>query len=136
MRIFDANKASVAISSLLKDENRCDPVEWIANTKNICLQNANGDLALFEYGMPKVMTGHYFFQSRGKKALEAGHAFLDEIFNPCYNIEVITGLTPLTNLGARWFSRRLGFKSQGAVTVRGKSYEMFIMTKKEFTENE
>ena len=135
MRIFDTDTVSIAIKSLLKSEDRCDPDEWILNRDNICLQNEYGDLALFEYGVPKVMTGHYYFQSRGKKALEAGHAFLDEIFNPCYNIEVITGLTPLANLGARWLTRRLGFKSQGVVRVRGKAYEMFILTKKEFTEN-
>lgn len=132
MRTWDANKIAAAIKQFLKSEELVDPIEWLSNPDNIVLENSCGDLSLFERGIKDVYTGHYYFKSRGRSAITAGTDFLDELFNTCYNIHVVTGLVPLTHLGARWLSKRLGFKSQGIVRVHDKPYEMFIITKKEF----
>ena len=106
--------------------------EWLKTPTNIALINDQGDVALFEIGLRNIYSGHYAFKSRGKQAIEAAREFLDEIFNTCYNIDVIMGLTPITNLPARWLTRRVGFKSYGVVEGPKRHYEMFIMTKREF----
>lgn len=134
MQIWDATKITEAISFLSKNTNTVDPVEWLANPTNIALENSHGDIALFEYGLPqkKIYSGHYFFKSRGKQAIQVAREFLDEIFNSCYNIHVVIGLVPIERKAARWITRRLGFTSYGIEEIRGKEYELFILTQKEF----
>jgi hypothetical protein len=131
-RSYDPDLIAPAIEFFLKSTTKVDPKEWIKNPDNIVLVNDSGDLALFEKGIRDIYSGHYYFQSRGRKAIDSGKAFLDELFNTCYNIDILMGLTPLHNLPARWMSRRLGFASQGAITLNDKHYEMFILSKKEF----
>jgi hypothetical protein len=134
MRTYDATLIAPAVEFYLKaNSDKVDPIEWLSNPDNIVLMNDHGDLALFEKGIKDVYSGHYFFKSRGRQAINTGRDFLDELFNTCYNIDILMGLSPLDNLGARWMSRQLGFTSYGAVTYKdNKSYEMFIITKKEF----
>lgn len=134
MRTFDASLIAPAVDFFLKDqENSVDLIDWVADKSNIALVNEHGDLALFEKTMKDNYTGHYFFKSRGRKAINAGRDFLDEIFNTCYNIPILLGLCPLGNLGARWMSRQLGFTSYGAIDyINDKKYEMFIITKEEY----
>ncbi len=134
VRTYDVNLIAPAIEFFLKSDTQVDPVDWIANPDNIVLQNDSGDIALFEKGVKDTYSGHYFFKSRGRSAIRAGQEFLDELFNTCYNINILMGLTPLTNLPARWMSRQLGFKSYGIIQSERKPYEMFIITKKEFNE--
>lgn len=133
-RVFDAQLIAPAIKEFLKSEDQVDPIEWLSNPDNIVLQNDRGDLALFEKGVKDIYSGHYYFKSRGRAAITAGLEFLDNLFNSCYNIEVLTGLVPLTHLGARWLSRQIGLKSYGVVHSSIRPYEMFIITKKEFNE--
>lgn len=132
MRTWNALKIAPAIGFLSKDT--ADPIEWLADPVNIALENEQGDLALFEYGLPqkKIYSGHYFFKSRGKQAIVTARAFLDELFNSCYNIHVLMGLVPIENRAARWMSRRIGFTSHGNEEINGNEYELFILTKKEF----
>lgn len=138
MRIHDVEKVKLAFRLFLKDNaDSVNAQEWVDNPKHIVLENDDGDLALFEPGIKHVYSGHYYFKSRGRKAIEAGKSFLDEFFNTCYNIDVLTGLVPIKHLGARWLSRQLGFSSHGVVDyIDNKHYELFILTKKEFNSHE
>jgi hypothetical protein len=131
-RIFDANLIAPAIKHFLRSDAIVDPIEWISNPDNIVLLNDEGDMALFEKGIKEVYSGHYYFQSRGRKAITSGLELLDELLNSCYNIKVLTGLVPIEHLGARWMSRRLGFTSHGVCHLNDKHFELFILTKKEF----
>lgn len=133
MRTFDARLVSEAVSFFRKTELDFDPIDWVSNPANIALGNGQ-DMALFEHETPRVVTGHYFFQSRGRQALEQGRLFLDEVFSPCYNVEVIRGLTPLQHLGARWMNRQLGFTSHGVVQSTIGPHELVILTRKEYFE--
>lgn len=133
MRVYDANLIAPAIRLFLKDNyESVDPIEWISNPANIVLQNDRSDLALFEPGVKHIYTGHYYFKSRGRAAITAGHEFLDELFNTCYNMGVVTGLVPQEHLGAKWLSRQLGFTAHGDMELHGHHYELFILTKEEF----
>ncbi len=134
MRTWDAVKIAAAIKHFLKTEDQVDPIEWLSDPSNIVLENDSGDLALFEYGIPakRVYSGHYYFKSRGKNAIKSATEFLDELFNSCYNISILMGMVPLERADVKWMTRRLGFKSYGLEEARGKQYELFILTKKEF----
>lgn len=132
MRTYDVALVQNAIEMLHEDGKNISAAEWLETPTNIALTNDQGDVALFEIGLRNIYSGHYAFKSRGKQAIEAAREFLDEIFNTCYNIDVIMGLTPITNLPARWLTRRVGFKSYGVVEGPKRHYEMFIMTKREF----
>ena len=136
MRIWDAIKVGEAISYLLKSD-RVDPIDWLSKSENIVLENKYGDLALFEYGLvaKKVYSGHYYFKSRGRQAINDAKCFLDEVFNSCYNINVLVGLVPIENRASRWITRQIGFTSQGVEEVHDKEYELFILTKKEFNDH-
>ena len=134
MRIYDAAKVQPAIDHFLGPDNSVDAVEWLSHPEHIVLENDRGDLALFEYGFPtkKIYSGHYYFKSRGRQAIEAARGFLDELFNSCYNVHVLMGLVPVERKDVRWLTRRVGFSSHGFEEVHGKEYELFIITKKEF----
>lgn len=136
MRTWNALKIETAVTHFLGPDNKVDPIEWLSQPENIVLENDKGDLALFEYSFPikKVYSGHYYFQSRGRSAIEAGRGFLDELFNSCYNINIVMGLSPLEHKGARWISKQLGFTSYGTEEYNDKQYELFIITKKEFND--
>lgn len=133
-RIWDAVKIAAAIKHFLKTEEQVDVIEWLSDPANIVLENDHGDLALFEYGLPtrKVYSGHYYFKSRGRAAITAAKGFLDELFNSCYNIGILMGMVPNERRDVKWLTRQLGFTSYGLEETRGKTYELFILTKKEF----
>ena len=82
-----------------------NPEDWLADHKNIALE-ISGDFALFEYVNKGVYTGHYFFKSRGKRAVERGRDLLHEAFMGGHGIKAIRGLSPLEKLGARWLNRQ------------------------------
>lgn len=136
MRTYDTSIIEPAYRFLSKDVK--DPLsleEWMAIPANIVLTNEHGDVALFEIGFKNIYTGHYYFNSRGRQAIKAARDFLDELFNTCYNISVLLGLTPTHLRHASWLSRQVGFKSYGFEELNGKQYEVFIITKKEFNAN-
>lgn len=132
MRTTDPVKVQTALDYLSKGS--ADPIEWLADPVNIALENEHGDLALFEYGIPgkQVYSGHYYFQSRGRQAIKAARDFLDELFNTCYNVNILMGLVPLDNRASRWITRQIGFTSYGHEALGEREYELFILTKKEF----
>lgn len=89
------------------------------------------DVALFEHDSDKVYSGHYFFKSRGNKALSVAGDFL-RFFYEKLDPKIIKGLVPLEHLGARWMTRQLGFKSYGVVQTVIGPCELFILTKKDW----
>ena len=132
MRSYDALLAYEAVKALTEDEPTVDMIEWVADQKNILLINEYGDLSLFESDPTgRNVTGHYYFKSRGRRAVQSAKEFLVEVFD--LGVQTIKGITPLNNLGARWMSRHLGFKSYGVVQTFKEPCELFIMHHTEFT---
>lgn len=132
MRTYDTQLIQEAIKIISPDDTTTIAEEWLDVPTNIALINDNGDIALFEIGFKDIYTGHYCFKARGRGAISAAKGFLDELFNTCYNVDILLGLVPITHLPARWLSRQIGFKSHGIVEGPKRHYEMFIMTKREF----
>ena len=109
-----------------------DVDSWLANHDNIALINEHNDVSLLLRIMPAVVIGHYFYHSRGKDAVRTAKAMREEIFSGDYNVEVIEGLSPLENLGARWLNKQLGFKSYGVVDTTSGPCEVVMLTKDEW----
>ena len=131
MRSHNALLAYEAVEAITEGEPVVDMIDWVADQSNILLTNCYGDLSLFEAGKnPLIVTGHYYFRSRGKAAIVAAKEFISEVFD--LGVQTIVGLTPLTNLGARWMSRHVGFRSHGVVHNTKEPCELFIMHHTEF----
>lgn len=129
MRTIDPLLVQPAINELVSD---VDAAEWLAKPGNIALIVNDGDIGLMErsfQGNDKVYSCHCIFQSRGKEALVSAKKLIDEIFDPCYNVHVLTTLTPDHRRDVKLLARRAGFKSQGIEELHGKLYELFIITK-------
>ncbi len=107
-----------------------EPSTWLKNRENIALIDGES-VAFFEKELEGVYTGHYFFSVRGREALNLATAMLKEAFTK-YDIGIIRGMTPLDKLGARWMSRKLGFKGYGVVHTAVGPCELFILSKKEY----
>jgi len=107
------------------------PEEWLSNDDNIALVDEFGNVSLFEWNYPGVYTGHYFFLVRGKEALALSREILRIVFTG-YGVKVIRGITPLKHLGARWMTKKLGFKSYGIVHTPNGPEELFVLTKEEW----
>lgn len=118
----------------METSNIPDPIDWLSNPINICFENDLGDIALFELAFQNkpFYSGHYYFKSRGREAINSAKGFLDELFNTCYNIDTLMGFVPLRRKAARWITRQIGFTSYGTEEIHDEEYEMFILTKKEF----
>lgn len=108
------------------------PEDWLSTETNVALTDGLGNFSLYERELPGVVSGHYFFVSRGRDALKAAKDMLAEAFTGPYNIQVIRGFTPLTHLGARWINKQLGFKGYGVVNIITGPHELVILTKKEW----
>ncbi len=113
-----------------------DPETWLTFPFNVALTDGEGNFALFERYSEFVVTGHYFFKVRGKKAASVAKTLLKEAFTGPYNIQTIRGLTPLEKLGARWLSKHIGFKSYGEVDTKAGPCELFILNKNEWLVHE
>jgi hypothetical protein len=131
MRTRDVDKIIAATNQYSDNIVGFYPYEWVLNKSNIALINDKDDIGLLEFLRPGVFYGHYFFWSRGREAVTAGKEFLREAFTE-YDVKAIQGLTPLTNLGARWMNKQLGFKSQGVTPTIADTCEIVIMTKQDW----
>jgi hypothetical protein len=133
-RTYNLEKVVPATAQYAEEIEGFEPEEWLSNDLNVALINSNDDVALFEHqnDLFNTVCGHYFFFSRGKEALKASKDFLKEIFSDKYNIEIITGLTPVEHKGALWMNRQLGFKEHGEVTTAIGPCKFVMMTKSEW----
>ncbi len=138
VRTFNVERVKAATAQYGEEIEGFYPEEWLENDKNIALINDNQDIALFEHQANLVDTvcGHYFFFSRGKKAIKAAEEFLKEIFSGNYYVKTITGLTPETHKGALWMNRRLGFKDYGQVDTVVGPCRFVLLTKEQWQETQ
>lgn len=139
MRTYNLNKILKATSQYRQEIEGFNPKEWLAYHGNIALINEGGDVALFEEQSclaPSTVCGHYFFFSRGRQAVKAAEAFLEEIFSEEYNVQTIMGLTPTNHKGALWMNRRLGFKEHGTIDTVVGPCKFVLMTKQQWKDRQ
>jgi hypothetical protein len=138
MRTFDPVLVQFAIGEYAENIVGLNLEDWLYNDANVALTNTDGDVALFErqWQLPSSVCGHYFFHSRGRRARDVAKEFLKEIFTGPYEVQIITGLTPVDHRGALWMNKQLGFKSHGQIEVDDKVYEFVLLTKQEWLQQE
>lgn len=110
------------------------PDFWLCIPTNVALTNDNGDVALFNrhLELPNTVTGHYFFHSRGRQALNAAKEMIREVFTGPYDVTSIMGLTPLEKKGALWMNRQLGFGHDEEVDTTAGPCRFVLLTKQEW----
>lgn len=132
MRHYNPPELAQAMEPYYNELVGFNPIEWLKDERNIALTDGLGSFSLFEYNLPGVYTGHWFFQVRGKEAIRLAEQMLSEIFSDAYDVKVIRGLTPLQNLGARWLAKRMGFTGNGVTQTENGPCELFILTKDQY----
>lgn len=108
-----------------------DPTELVADERNVWLFDDGGG-QFFHWGSPGVFEAHSFYLVRGKEALERGREAIQRMFDE-YGAVLICRATPLQNKPARWFNRKLGFRSSGTINVPhyGGDCELFELRKED-----
>lgn len=106
--------------------------DWLAKEKNVMLTDELGNVGIAAEYYPGVYTGHWFFKSRGKEAMEVARAMLRVMFDDL-DIQLMRGLTPVELRGARMLARKMGFTSYGILQYPdGEDCELFCLTKEDF----
>lgn len=124
----DADALQRAIDPYRDTDYNFDVDEFITGDGNLALTDGEGNWGLFSLTSDGVYTGHYFFEVRGRAAITLGREMLDYFFRETGE-KALRGVTPLTNLKARWMSRQLGFEGHGVVKLDDEYCELFIMTR-------
>ena len=123
MRIFDPSYV-LDLKPFLPIEGFY-PVSFILDEDNVVLRDGL-DYAVFEYTTFGVYTGHYFFSSRGREAIDVGEKFLAEIKE--LGAKLIIGYTPVDNKPAKFMNRKLGFSYVSTIDTSEGPHEMYIRT--------
>ena len=106
---------------------------WIANHYNI-MYTLGEDVGLLTFDFPGVYTGHWFFKSRGRQALDVATAMLEDAFE-LRGAKAVRGITPIHLKGALWLAKRIGFSTVGTETwPDGEECEVMVLTKDAFNQ--
>ena len=107
---------------------------WFENPRNLMFtEGRNVGLATYEY--PGLYSVHWFFEVRGRKAIDLGKRMVKNLFEN-YGAEVVRGFIRVDLKASRWAARQIGLKSFGIVTFAdGEDNELFCVTKKEFLDS-
>lgn len=130
-REFNGNKINTALEPHKDLVFSFDANTWLEDPENIALTDNEGNYLLFTYDAPGIYSPHVFFTVRGKEALALCNDMLEELFFTC-PVQVLRGLTPVEKLPARWFARKIGFKSLGEVETVFGWCELTMMTRDDF----
>lgn len=133
MRTTDAELVGRAVETYADAITGFTVEDWLSNPLNVALVEGD-DAALFERQphADHVVFGHYFFRSKGKYAVKAAKSFLEEIFTGPYNVQAVTGLTPIDHKAAIWMTRHLGFNFDGEIQTDEGPYLFSVLTKQEW----
>ncbi len=111
-----------------------DVQAWLNNPRNVMLTDEEDvGLATFEY--PGVYTVHWFYERRGRKAIDLAREMIGVMFNE-YGANAIRGLTAMELKAARWLAKQVGCKSYGVLKFSDGPHELLLMTKQDFLEAE
>lgn len=108
--------------------------EFLADPRHLMLvEGKDVGLATFEY--PGVYTIHWFFEARGRKAINQARAMLGYLFKNT-DAKAVRGLVDVDLRASAWAARQVGCKSLGKITSPTGEYELFCMTKDDFYKDE
>lgn len=115
--------------------NQDDFITWFNNPNNLMfVDGENVGLATQEY--PGFYTVHWYYQVRGRAAIELGKAMLRNLFEN-YGAETVRGIIRTDLKASRWAARQVGYKSVGIFKFAdGTENEIFILTKNDLLNKE
>jgi len=100
--------------------------DWLSDPNHIALTDG-ANIALFEaQGEPGEFYGHTIFNDRGKDAILAGQKII-RFLTITFGALTIKGETPIEKRAARFFTRKLGFRSEGFKSTPYGDVEVFSM---------
>jgi hypothetical protein len=127
-RLYNPDILTAAVNEQAPDLLREDwnGTKWITNPNHIALTDGR-NIGMFEAqeGVG-VFFGHTIFRDRGKLALNAARKIIKALVD-FFGAKIIHGETPIEKRAARWFSRQLGFKSQGVKSTPYGDVELFAL---------
>jgi len=90
------------------------------------------DVGLATYDYPGVYSVHWYYNSRGRDAIELGKKMCTKLFTD-HGAQTLRGIIKKHMKASRWATRQVGFKSQGFVLDKnGEECEVLCATKDEF----
>jgi hypothetical protein len=110
-----------------------DPTEWVFNPYNVALLTDDKDLNMFQWFKPGVYFGHYFYDSRGKDAVRTALNTRDYFFTH-YPVTSIVGFTPVSQKGAMWLTKRIGFSQYGEIDSDKGPEVVSVLTRDEWAQ--
>jgi len=102
---------------------------------SIVLTNGSRSVAILEPTETKgLYAAHHFHPQhvRGREALHLSRDMLKHLWDNYPEVKAMRGFTPAKQREARWVARQLGFVSYGPITLRGREFEMYIMTRNDY----
>ncbi len=132
MRTYDVELLKEATDAYKEGFKGFDAERLIKNRMNIVLTNDDRDVAIFERDRPSVATGHYFFKSKGRKAIDAANLFLAEVFGDPYEVRIVIGMTPIDNRAALWMNRQLGFQNVEVMDTINGPMQFVILARRDW----
>lgn len=104
--------------------------QFFYGEKNLMFADGeNVGLATYEY--PGCYTLHWYFEVRGREALNLGAAMIKNLFDN-YGAKIVRGIVRVDLKASRWAARQIGWKSHGIVRFSdGTDNEVFTMTQED-----
>lgn len=98
-----------------------------------CKMVISGDnVGLATYDYPGVYTVHWYYEVRGRQAIELAKEMCSVMFTD-YGAETLRGIIKKRLKASRWATRQVGFKSIGFTTdAHGEECEVLCATKDNF----
>lgn len=106
------------------------PALWLGTLGNLALTDGH-NIMLFSQTEPGIYQGHWLLRARGKDAFLAAADLLREFFL-LTDARMVFGLVPAPRRASRWFTRQMGFVSNGLRETEDGPQECFSMTRQEF----
>jgi hypothetical protein len=131
VRSYDPLRMQKALD--MTDQNTgIDCVTWLRDRSNMMYyDDETGDVGLATLEYPGCYNLHWFFNSRGRRAITMANDMLGKFFNE-EDVKLIRGLTPVDNKAACWLARKIGLTSFGVIDFPSGACELFAMTKDDF----
>lgn len=127
-RLFNPDVLDAAVDRQASDlvRDNFSAAKWLIEPNNIALTDGR-NIGLFEaQEQPGLFHGHIVFADRGRKALEAARRIICALVT-MFGSLTLRGEPPVQRRAARWFTRQLGFRSEGIKSTPYGDVEVFVM---------
>lgn len=103
----------------------------LAKEDNLMLVSGS-NVGLAIYDGPGIYTVHWYYDVRGREAIDLGKAMIGMMFDH-HGAKLLRGLIKTRLKASAWACRQLGFKSYGTIMFpENDENEFFCMTKLEY----